>query len=310
MTEFADRVFVINKQPGPTSFDVVEAFRRGARIRKVGHTGTLDPLAGGVLILCSGKATRAVEHFMDLSKTYEFEIRLGVGTTTLDAEGDVTEDVACPDLNERDVRAVAESFLGECVLEPPAYSAIKRNGKRLYELARAGEVPRVEGRRVNIYAFDVKRVELPGVSCRVTCSRGTYVRSLARDFATKLGLPAHIRNLVRTAIGRFRIEEGYSSDLVVAGDLSGLQGLTIADALDFLPGFVINQTAQRGLMNGVLPGFSDVLETIGVPDDDSAIRLLDQSGQLLAIGKRGEGAARDRLKCVDSYRLFADNGRP
>jgi tRNA pseudouridine55 synthase len=309
MPEFADRIFVINKKPGPTSFEVVEAFRRSIRIRKVGHTGTLDPLAEGVLLLCTGKATRAVEHFMNLSKWYEFEMRLGVGTTTLDSEGEVTEEVPCPVLDENELVAAAESFVGECVLEPPAYSAIKRNGRRLYKMARAGENPRVEGREVMIYVFDITKIELPSVFCRVKCSRGTYVRSLARDFGAKFGLPAHIRKLTRTAIENFRIENGYSSDLVTARNVSGIEGIKLKDALDFLPGFVISQNARRGLMSGVLPEFNDVLRTIGVPEDEGAIRLLDETGELLAVGTRGEGSARDRLKCVDSYRLYADDGR-
>ncbi|MEJ2722581.1 MAG: tRNA pseudouridine(55) synthase TruB [bacterium] len=304
--QFDNRVFVINKKSGPTSFDIVDVFRRKTRVRKVGHTGTLDPLAEGVLLLCTGKATRAVEHFMNLSKWYEFEIRLGTGTTTLDAEGEVTDDVPCPDLGEDEIRDAAESFVGECVLAPPAYSAIKRNGKRLYELARAGQNPAVESRRVVVHVFDVTKIDLPGVFCRLKCSRGTYVRSLAKEFGAKLGLPAHIRGLVRTAIGNFRIENGYSSDLVSAGELSGLEGITLADALSFLPGFVVSRNAKRGLMNGVLPDYGDVLQTIGAPAEDDAVRLLDDAGELLAIGTRGKG----RLKCVDSYRLFADNGRP
>ncbi|UCG52375.1 MAG: tRNA pseudouridine(55) synthase TruB [Candidatus Latescibacterota bacterium] len=307
MNDLDNRLFVINKKAGPTSFDIVEAFRRASRIRRVGHTGTLDPLAEGVLLLCSGKATRAVEHFMNLNKWYEFEVRLGVGTSTLDAEGEVTAEVPCPPLRDEEILATAEGFLGDCLLDPPAFSALKRNGKRLYELARAGETPHVEGRTVTIHVFEVTRIELPKVHFRLECSRGTYVRSLARDFGMKFGLPAHIRNLVRTAIGPFRIEDGYDGDRVTAGDVSEIEGIELSKALDFLPGIVVNDRAKRGLLNGALPGHGDVVKALGTPEDGVALRILDEKGELVAVGKRLSGVDRNRLTWVDSYRLFIDD---
>lgn len=309
MNDFQNKLFVINKVSGPTSFDVVEAFRRVSRIRKVGHAGTLDPLAEGVLLICSGRATRAVEHFMNLGKCYEFEVKLGVGTTTLDAEGEVTAEVPCPQLSEDELSNAAASFVGDYVLDPPAFSALKRNGKRLYELARAGRVPQVKGRTVTIYEFGVIKTELPAVRFRLRCSRGTYARSLARDFGAKFGLPAHILHLVRTAIGPFGIEKGFPSDRLFAGDVDGLEGNNMAEALDFLPGIVITGVAKRALMNGVPPTQNDVVKTVGDSEDPSALRILDEAGELLAVGTRSEGARRDRLAWVDSYRLFVDDRR-
>lgn len=307
MNEFDNKIYVINKQSGPTSFDVVEAFRKVSRLRRVGHTGTLDPLAEGVLVLCTGVATRTVEQFMNLGKWYEFEIVLGVGTTTLDAEGEVDAEAPCPELSKEDFEKTAEGFIGECVLEPPAYSALKKNGKRLYELARAGETPRVEGKKVNIYKFEITSVDLPYVGCRVNCSRGTYVRALARDFGARLELPAHIRNLVRTAIGPFEVADAFPSGRLFDADVDGLTGLEMADALDFLPGIVISEGAVRALMNGALPGQTDVVRSIGLKQSAPAIRILDESENLLAIGSRSEGPGRNRLAWVDSYRLLVNN---
>ena len=309
MNEFDNRVFVIDKHSGPTSFDVVDAFRTATGLRRVGHAGTLDPLARGVLILCTGAATRVVEHFVDLGKRYEFDVRLGEGTATLDAEGEVTERVPCPDLPREELLSAAAGFVGECVLDPPAYSAIKRNGKRLYELARAGETPKVEGKRVKIYSLEITAVALPVVSFRLHCSRGTYVRSLARDFGARFGLPAHIRNLVRTAVGPFRVEDGFPGPLLFERKLEGLDGIALPEALEFLPGIVVNEGARRGLMNGILPGPADVLRTVGLKGDERAIRILDEEGELLAVGTRTEGSARNRLAWVDSYRLLVDTGR-
>lgn len=304
MMEFSDRVFIIEKKSGPTSFEVVEAFRAVSGLRHVGHAGTLDPLAGGVLILCTGIATRAVEHFVNLRKRYEFDVCLGEGTTTLDAEGEVVSRVPCPDLQRDALLEAAESFVGDCVLTPPAYSAIKKNGRRLYDMARAGESPEVEGKKVKIYSLEITRVDLPMVGFRLECSRGTYVRSLARDYAARFGLPAHVRNLVRTAVGPFRVEHGFPSDRIFAGDVHGLSGLELQRALDFLPGIVITESASRSLFNGVPPGSADVVRTMGLSGPARAVRILDESGALLAVGTRVESADRNRLAWVDSYRLL------
>lgn len=308
MSEYDDRLFVIAKQSGPTSFEVVEAFRRACRIRKVGHAGTLDPLARGVLLLCTGKATRAVEHFMNLEKVYEFEVHLGVGTTTLDAEGEVVSEAPCPDLALGDIEQAAAAFVGEYRLEPPAFSAVKQNGRRLYEIARSGETARVASRTVRILEMSVLSVSLPRVGLRVRCTRGTYVRSLARDFGAKLGVPAHIARLVRTAVGSFRVEDGFPGERLFERDIEGLAGVKIADAVAFLPGIVLRESSVPTLMNGALPTVRDVLEMQGSVGESGAVRILDQAGELLAIGSRTAGAERRGLALVDSFRLFVNRG--
>jgi tRNA pseudouridine55 synthase len=311
MNQFDNKLFVINKESGPTSFDVVDAFRRSTGLRKVGHSGTLDPLAEGVLLMCTGRATRAVEHFMDLYKVYEFEIRLGVETTTLDAEGDIINEAPCPELSDAEIRETAAGFVGEYRLEPPAYSALKRNGRRLYQLARAGETPPtppVESRLVTIHEMEVLEIAVPSIFCRIKCSRGTYVRSLARDFGRRLSLPAHIGRLVRTRVGQFRVEDGYGSGRLFNRNVDGLQGVTLSEALAFLPGIVIRGESRSALLDGVLPGVGDVVNTIGAISQSTSIRILDEAGELLAIGSRDPGKERKRSIWVDSYRLFVDRG--
>jgi tRNA pseudouridine55 synthase len=307
MRDFDNKLIVIDKSVGPTSFDVVAAFRRASRLSKVGHTGTLDPLAEGVLLLCTGRATRAVEHFMNLEKEYEFDIRLGIETDTLDAEGKVVREAPCPDYDEKQIREVAQSFVGEYDLSPPAFSALKKNGRRLYEMARSGEKPEIETRRVQIYEFEVVGIELPVLSCRIRCSRGTYVRSLARDFGEKLDVPAHIGRIVRTRIGPFERSDGYPSHRVFDDDLSELCARDLGQALEFLPAVVLSERARRALRYGMLPDRREVVKTIGDVKNGAPVRMLDEKGELVAIGQRSPGKRRNPLQLVDSYRLYVES---
>jgi tRNA pseudouridine55 synthase len=306
MRQHDNKVFVVNKNSGPTSFEVVDAFRRATAIRKVGHTGTLDPLAEGVLILCTGRATRAVEHFMNLHKSYEFTVRLGVETTTLDAEGDVVRESPVPELDAQAINDAVAGFVGQYDLNPPAYSALKQRGRRLYEMARAGETPVVESRTVTIHSMDVMEVALPDVRIRIRCSRGTYVRSLAKDFGARFELPAHIRHLVRTSVGSFHIADAFPAEDLFDGRVDELRGMELSLALEFLPGIVLTDTSKRALFDGALPSQNDVVETIGRPGHSAAVRILDQDGVLLAVGSRADVSKRFTL--VDSYRLMVDRG--
>lgn len=304
--KFNHKMFVIDKSEGPSSFDIVSAFRRATRIRKVGHTGTLDPLADGVLLICAGLATRAVEHFMNLEKVYDFVIRLGVETTTLDAEGDVIRETPCPDFAADRILETAQSFVGDYEFTPPAFSALKKEGKRLYQVARAGGVPEVENRTVKIYDYNVHSIELPFVTCTVRCSRGTYVRSLARDFGERLGVGAHISRLTRTRIGPFERSDSFPSSKLVEKDISDLRGIELGDALDFLPGVVLEEKARRALKYGRLPVTRDVVKTIGELPPDGPVRMLDETGFLLAVGRRHTDKKRSPFQLVDSFRLFID----
>jgi tRNA pseudouridine55 synthase len=308
--QFNHKMFVIDKSVGLSSFDVVSAFRRATRIRKVGHTGTLDPLADGVLLICAGLATRAVEHFMNLEKVYNFVIRLGVETTTLDSEGEVTRDTPCPDFPAERIYDTAESFVGDYEFTPPAFSALKKEGKRLYQVARAGGTVEVEKRTVKIHDCEVLAIDLPHVTCTVRCSRGTYVRSLARDFGARLGIGAHISRLSRTRIGPYDKANAYPSAKLVDRDISDLRGFELGDALGFLPGVILEEKARRALRYGRLPVTRDVVKTIGELPDDGPVRMLAESGSLLAVGQRNTGRKRSPFQLVDSFRLFVDTPSP
>jgi tRNA pseudouridine55 synthase len=303
---FDNRVYVIDKAAGPSSFDIVAAMRRVTGLRRVGHAGTLDPLARGVLLVCTGVATRSVEHFMDLEKEYRFDIRLGVETATLDAEGPVVREAAVPDVSLDTLREIAASFVGDYLLTPPVFSAIKHKGRRYYQLARAGEVTETTEaappRQVKIYAFEVLEANLPLVTCVVRCSRGTYVRSLARDFGEKLDLPASVDTLERTRIGSFAAESAFSSQRLTPEHAGELAGISLDEALSFLPGVVLDERAARELRFGGLPLRTDVVERIG-STAGGAIRLLDETRTLLAVGFRDPDRPRDPLRVCDSFRL-------
>ncbi len=306
---FDNRVFVIDKASGPTSFDVVAAFRRFSGLRRVGHAGTLDALANGVLLLCTGSATRAVEHFMNLEKEYRFDVRLGVETTTLDAEGEVVREAPVPSLSIEEIRAAAATFVGEYLMTPPTYSALKRGGKRFSDLARSGEPAETTPRLVRIHGFDVVGFETPIVRCVVRCSRGTYVRSLAKDLGDKLGVPASIANLSRTRIGAFRVEDAISSDALRPENAENVAGLDLATALAFLPGVVVSTKAKRSLLFGASPLRMEVVEVVGAPTIGSVVgplRILDEDRTLLAIGTRTEDQPRDPLRVCDTFRLFVE----
>lgn len=213
----------IYKEPGFTSFDVVAKLRGILKQKKIGHTGTLDPAAQGVLPVCLGKATKLCELITDGYKTYEAVMLLGTVTDTLDMEGTVLEshDVEC---SADEVKKAVMSFEGKIEQTPPMYSAIKINGQRLYELARQGVTVDRKKRSVEIYNIDIISIELPRVVFSVTCSKGTYIRTLCDDIGRKLSCGACMESLKRTASGRFKIEDAYR--------ISEIQGILNAGKLE------------------------------------------------------------------------------
>lgn len=201
-----DGIFCINKEPGMTSHDVVARVRRLARQKRVGHAGTLDPAASGVLPLCLGQATRVAEYLSESGKAYRATIRFGVVTDTYDAEGSVVREAPVT-LSLGDITAALPAFLGEQMQVPPAYSAIKRGGQPVYKLARAGERVEMEPRPVVIYALRVVSWAAPDLVLDVECGKGTYIRSLAFDLGERLGPGGHLAGLVRTRSGPFTLSQ-------------------------------------------------------------------------------------------------------
>ena len=194
---------VVDKSPGMTSHDVVARVRRLAGTRKVGHAGTLDPMATGVLVLGVDRATRLLGHLMLTEKSYDATIRLGASTTTDDAEGEVVATAAVGDVSEDDVRAELARFVGDIEQVPTAVSAIKVDGQRAYARVRAGEQVELKARPVTIHELVVHEVALPDVRISVRCSSGTYIRAIARDLGVALGVGGHLSALRRTAVGPF-----------------------------------------------------------------------------------------------------------
>lgn len=200
----------VDKPSGMTSHDVVDAVRRIAGQRKVGHAGTLDPMATGVLLLCLGKATRVAEYLMAGRKRYRATVALGMATDTYDAEGKITQTGGRTDFDRPEIEAVLSRFVGRIKQIPPMYSALKKEGQPLYKLARQGEVVPRRPRPVEIYELEVLDWTPPLLILDLTCSPGTYVRTLAHDLGQELGSEAHLAALVRLASGRFTLAEAVS----------------------------------------------------------------------------------------------------
>ncbi len=201
------QVILIDKDYQWTSFDVVKKIRGSLRIKKVGHAGTLDPLATGLLIICTGKKTKEIQNFQDLPKSYKGTFYLGAIRPSHDKETEITERKPVSDITNEQLVLAASSFEGEIMQVPPSFSAIKKDGKRLYEFAREGKKIKVEARNLTVYSFDITNINLPLIDFQLKCSKGFYVRSLARDFGKVLGCGAYLESLRRTGIGDINVEE-------------------------------------------------------------------------------------------------------
>ena len=209
-------VLLLDKPLTWTSFDVVRKVKNTLRIKKIGHAGTLDPLATGLLILCTGKKTKEIDLIQAQEKEYTGTFRLGETTPSFDLETAV--DMARPyaHLTDEEVTAATAQFMGLIQQTPPIFSAVKIDGKRAYELARTGQEAEIKPKSVEIKTFELTRIALPEVDFRVVCSKGTYIRSLARDLGVALGCGAHLTRLVRTRIGEYRVEDAFTLEAIEA----------------------------------------------------------------------------------------------
>jgi tRNA pseudouridine55 synthase len=205
------QILLFDKPLGWTSFQVVNKvrwlIRKSCNIKKikVGHAGTLDPLASGLLIICTGKFTKRIEEFQGLEKEYTGTITLGNTTPSYDLETEVDQTFEIDHISEENIHEAKKDFLGEISQVPPVFSALKKEGKRLYEYARNGEDVEIPSRKVTVSGFEITNIEIPKVDFRVTCSKGTYIRSLAHDFGKALNSGAHLSALRRTKIGTFNV---------------------------------------------------------------------------------------------------------
>lgn len=207
-----DGILVINKPQGATSHDIVELIRKKFSIKKVGHAGTLDPMATGVLVILIGGYTKSSQSFLNEDKEYEGTLTLGAASDTQDAWGVITPSGRTVNSDRAEIEKAFNKFVGEIEQRPPMYSAVKYNGKKLYELARKGISVEVRPRKVIIKRLEITGISLPQVSFGVTCSKGTYVRRLAADIGDRLGCGAYLSRLSRTRSGRFAIDQAISVD--------------------------------------------------------------------------------------------------
>ena len=204
------QMLLINKPLEWTSFDVVQKLRNIIRVKKIGHAGTLDPLATGLLIICTGKFTKKINEYMAQEKEYTGTFTLGATTETYDLESEPVNIKPVDHLTEEKIKSATFQFIGEIQQIPPAHSAIKVGGKRLYELARQGKEVKPEPRKVTIKEFIIEKIELPIIHFKVVCTTGTYIRSLAYDFGDALGCGAYLSSLCRTRIGEFSVNNAQS----------------------------------------------------------------------------------------------------
>jgi len=199
-------LIIVDKPVGPTSHQVVAIVRKGTGIRKVGHAGTLDPRASGVLVLCLGAATRLSEYLSATTKEYEATVRFGISTRTFDGDGEITRQSGRTP-TRREIEQCLPRFRGLLEQQPPPFSAIKVQGRKAYEIARAGDDPELTPRTVNITRLELRSYQPPDLALRIECSAGTYIRSLAQDLGEQLGTGAHLAGLRRTRAGPFRLEQ-------------------------------------------------------------------------------------------------------
>ena len=267
-----DGILLIDKPAGITSHDAVDAVRLALRTRKVGHAGTLDPAATGLLVMGVGRATRLLRFLGELPKLYEGTGVLGVETTTLDATGEVVREKPVHVI-EDELRSAIEAFTGEIDQRPPAYSAVKVGGEKLYEAAREGRHVEAPPRHVTVYAFKLRRFDLPRFDFRVRCSGGTYVRSLVAGVGDRLGCGAHLVTLRRTAIGPFKVEDARSPDQ--PGELFPLEA-----AVSHLAAVRLDEDEARVAAHG------RVLAPAGIP---GPYRAIGPDGTLIGI-YRDQGA--------------------
>ena len=273
----------VYKNKGMSSFDVVRKIKFLAHEKKVGHTGTLDPEATGVLPVALGKATKIIDYIMNSSKIYEVKLVLGQKTTTYDLEGEVIEKKDYSHITEEEALNCVLSFIGEYDQVPPMYSALKKNGVRLYDLARQGIEVEREARRINIYDITNIKVELPYISMKVCCSKGTYIRSLCYDIGEKLNVGATMTMLNRCGTSIFNEEDSINIDEITEENIEN-HLITIEEALCNFPKLTVQSSFTKLLVNGV--NVFDKRLTNEKREQGVLYRVYDSEGLFLGLGKQ------------------------
>jgi tRNA pseudouridine55 synthase len=293
-------ILLVDKPPGITSHDVVDHVRKAAGIRRVGHTGTLDPRATGLLILCVGGATRLSEHLTALDKTYEGTMRLGIVTDSFDLDGAVLEQRPVPELTADDVQQACDRYTGDIEQIPPMVSAVKIGGQRLYKMARQGETVERKPRPVKVHEFSVLGYAAPDAHIRVRCTSGTYVRSLCHDVGAALGCGAALACLRRTWVGSYCVDKAVPLGALTNRESVEAHLTPIHKALD-MPEVIVRPACRKMVVAGSTLTRRDCENDC--PVESGWVQIKTASGELLALGLVKPGPAE---LCIHPKRVLGD----
>jgi len=277
-------LLILNKPEGMTSREAVNGVQKLIRPVKVGHAGTLDPLATGVLVLCLGKATRLIQYVQDRSKTYVGTFELGATSTTCDREGEFTRSENLRPLSADDLNSLLPQFLGDIEQVPPRFSAVHVNGQRAYQLARQDEDFELEPRPVHIESLDLVDWSFPRFSLKIVCGTGTYIRSLGRDIGTQLGCGAYMTDLNRTAIGEFRLENAISMEEL---SLDAIERHLVppGEAVRHLPRAIANSRQNEDVLNGKRFDPEVLAVSATAVEDNRPVAVYDETDRLVCLAE-------------------------
>ncbi len=299
-------VLLVNKPTGMTSHDVIDELRRILDTKRIGHTGTLDPGAEGVMLICINQATKVAQFLTDMDKEYQAVIKLGVTTDTYDRAGRVIRTEEDLNISMEEIKKTILSFTGRIQQTPPIYSAIKQNGKRLYQYARENKKVEARRREVEIKKLEILNIDIPWVHLKIACSKGTYIRSLAFDIGEKLGCGAHLFSLCRTRIGPFRWEDSLGlekiTDIQADGGIKSVL-LPIEKAIGHLPSVVVSESFAEKVKDGIPLKSSSVLAVEGDIKANQTISLKNEQKRIIAVGK-ALANTKDFLNLNSGNRLF------
>ncbi len=296
-------IIAVNKPEGISSAAVVARVKKAFKVKKVGHTGTLDPFATGLLLCAVNQGTRISQYFLDGHKCYRAKICLGVETDTYDLTGKqefcASKEIMA-DLDEKKIKTVVESFLGLQDQVPPSFSALKHKGQPLYKLARQGKKIQKPPRKIEIFSMDILSIEMPHVDVDIHCSAGTYIRSLAFDIGRKLGCGAHLAALCRTGSSQFKLEDAIDLERLetMEPDNAIQRMIRLSDCLEFMPGVKVDKLVSKKIQFGQKLSIADI-KSPGL-EPGHPFKLEDDQGNLLAIIQLSENGQVYNYSCVFS----------
>jgi tRNA pseudouridine55 synthase len=319
MQQEINGILAVDKPSGRSSAKLTAQIKRLLRVKKIGHTGTLDPFATGVMLLCIGKATKLARFFLHGIKTYEGVIQLGIETDTQDLTGLITATYKTDNISKTTVLSVFEKFKGTIKQVPPIFSALKHDGVPLYKLARMGKPVQKAARIIHIYKLDILDMCLPEIRFRVTCSGGTYIRTLSVDIGKALGCGGHLKALIRTRNNGFKIEETISlseiEKIAKSESSHGKQDIAgflipMAEALPHMPEYMVKEDTAKNIFNGIpvrsenlekmtKSGHQRIFKDLGTEEAaEEYIKVVNTSGDLLAILNREKNQNNYNFCCV------------